>query len=119
MEGCYVPLLGKRPHKWTSQGPKAAIGESCYEAPHRRFGMTPGQRRGHLPSFVWTQHREVKQGKSRSSVGTTDQGKGRGSREGKIGQGGRGRAKGGERPMGPRPMEGKAKGKEREVEREG
>ena len=26
-EGCYVPPSGKRPRKWTSQGPKAAVGE--------------------------------------------------------------------------------------------
>ena len=52
----------------------------------------PGQWRGKLPSSVWTRHKAVKQGKSRGSVGTTGQGKGKGSREGKIGQGRRGRA---------------------------
>ena len=71
----------------------------------------PGQRRRQLPSSVWIRHREVKLGKSRGSVGTTDQGKekgrsgerpmgttgyggkgqgkGKGSREGRIGKGGR------------------------------
>ena len=49
----------------------------------------PGERRGQLPSSVWTQHIAVKQGKSGGSVGTTYPGKGQGSREGKIGQGGR------------------------------
>ena len=75
-----------------------------------------------LPSSAWTQRREVKQGKSGGSVGTTDQGngkgrsgvkpmgttayggkgqgKGEGSREGRLGQGGRGRSQGGQRPMG-------------------
>ena len=51
------------------------------------LGRTNSQRRGKLPSSVWTRHRAVKQGKSGGSVGTTDQGKGKGSREGKIGQG--------------------------------
>ena len=38
----------------------------------------PGQRRRHLPSSAWTRRREVKQGKSGGSVGTTDQGNGKG-----------------------------------------
>ena len=81
----------------------------------------PGQRRRHLPSSAWTRRREVKQGKSGGSVGTTDQGKGKvrsvvrpmgttayggkgqgkgnGREEGRLGQGGRGRSKGGEKPM--------------------
>ena len=59
-----------------------------------------GQRRGPLPSSVWTRHGAVKQGKSGGSVGTADQGRGKGSREGKMGRGGRGRTRGGERPMG-------------------
>ena len=67
----------------------------------------PGQRPGHLPSSVWTQHREVKQGKSGGSVGTTDQGKGKGSGEGMIGQGRRGRTQGGERLMGTTAYGGK------------
>ena len=88
--------------------------DGCFDA--------PGQRRRHLPSSVWTRHREVKQGKSGGSVGTTDQGngkgrsgerlmgttayrgkgqgKGKGRGEERLGQGGRGRSKGGERPMG-------------------
>ena len=45
-------------------------------------------------------NKEVKQGKSEGSVGTTDQGKGKGNAEGMIGQGGRGKTQGGERPMG-------------------
>ena len=36
---------------------------------------TPGQRQGQLPFSVWTQHRAVRQGQSRGSVGTTYQGK--------------------------------------------
>ena len=54
-----------------------------------------GQRRGRLPSSVWSRHRAVKQGKSGGSVGTTyqgkGQGKGKGSGEGKTGQGGEGK----------------------------
>ena len=53
----------------------------------------------------------AKQGKSRGSVGTTDQGKGKRSREGKIGQGGRGRTQGGERLMGATAYGGKGQGK--------
>ena len=49
----------------------------------------------------------MKQGKSRGSVGTTYQGKGRVSREVRIGQGGRGRAQGGERPIGTAAYGGK------------
>ena len=89
----------------------------------------PGQRRRHLPSSVWTRRREVKQGKSGGSVGTTDQGngkgrsgerpmgttvcggkgqeKGKGRGEGRLGQGGRGRAQDGERPMGTTACGGK------------
>ena len=74
---------------------------------------------------MWTRHREVKQGKSGGSVGTTDQGngkggsgerpmgtmayggkgqgKGKGSREGRIG----GRSRGGEKPMGTTAYGGK------------
>ena len=48
-----------------------------------------GQRRRQLPSYVWTRHREVKQGKSGGSVGTTDQGNGKG--------------RSGERQWAPRP----------------
>ena len=89
----------------------------------------PGQRRRHLPSSAWTRRREVKQGKSGGSVGTTDegkgkgrsvvrpmgttaygwkgQGKGKGRGEGRLGQGGRGRSKGGEKPMGTTAYGGK------------
>ena len=89
----------------------------------------PGQRRRHLPSSVWTRRREVKQGKSGGSVGTTDQGKGKGRSvvrpmgtvayrgkgqgkgkgrgEGRLGQGGRGRSKGGEKLMGTTAYGGK------------
>ena len=89
----------------------------------------PGQRRRHLPSSAWTRRREVKQGKSGGSVGTTDQGKGmgrsvvrpmgtvahrgkgqgkgKGRGEGRLGQGGRGRSKGGEKPMGTTTYGGK------------
>ena len=88
-----------------------------------------GQRRRHLPSSAWTRRREVKQGKSGGSAGTTDQGKGKGRRvvrpmgtaayrgkgqgkgkgrgEGRLGQGGRGRSKGGEKPMGTTTYGGK------------
>ena len=74
----------------------------------------PGQRRRQLPSSAWTRRREVKQGKSGGSVGTTDrgkgkgrsvvrpmgtaacggtgQGKGKGRGGGRLGQGGRGRS---------------------------
>ena len=89
----------------------------------------PGQRRRHLPSCAWTRRKEVKQGKSGGSVGTTDrgkgkgrtvvrpmgtaayggkgQGKGKGRGEGRLGQGGRGRSKGGEKPMGTTAYGGK------------
>ena len=89
----------------------------------------PGQRRRHLPSSAWTRRREVKKGKSRGSVGATNQGKGkgrsvvrpmgttahggkgqgkgRGRGEGRLGQGGRGRSKGGEKPMGTTAYGGK------------
>ena len=89
----------------------------------------PGQRRRHLPSAAWTRCREVKQGKSGGSVGTTDQGngkgrsgvrpmgtaayggkgqgKGKGRGEGQLGQGGRGRSQGGEKPMGTTAYGGK------------
>ena len=89
----------------------------------------PGQRRRHLPSSVWTRRREVKQGKSGCSVGTTDQGKGKGRSvvrpmntvayrgkgqgagkgrgEGRLGQGGRVRTKGGEKLMGTTAYGGK------------
>ena len=88
-----------------------------------------GQRRRHLPSSAWTRRREVKQGKSGGSVGTTDQGngkgrsvvrpmgtaayggkgqgKGKGRGEGRLGHGGRGRSKGGEKPMGTTAYGGK------------
>ena len=88
-----------------------------------------GQRRRHLPSSAWTRRREVKQGKSGGSVGTTDQGKGKGRSvvrpmgtvayggkgqgkgkgrgEGRLGQGGRGRSKGGEKLMGTTAYGGK------------
>ena len=89
----------------------------------------PGQRQRHLPSSAWTRRREVKQGKSGGSVGTTNQGKGKGRSvvrpmgtvayrgkgqgkgkgrgEGRLGQGGRGRSKGGEKPMGTTAYGGK------------
>ena len=89
----------------------------------------PGQRRRHLPSSAGTRRREVKQGKSGGSVGTTDQGKGKGRSvvrpmgtvayrgkgqgkgkgrgEGRLGQGGRGRSKGGEKLMGTTAYGGK------------
>ena len=78
------PLLGR--------GPSPPVWDDCLDA--------PGQRRRQLPSSLRTRHREVKQGKSGGSVGTTNQGKGKGSGEGKIEQGGRGRTQGCERPMG-------------------
>ena len=69
-----MPPSGKRPRKWPSEGPLAAVGERYLTA-----GLdAPGQRRRHLPSSAWTRRREVKQGKSGGSVGTTDQGKGKG-----------------------------------------
>ena len=87
------------------------------------------------PSSAWTRRREVKQGKSGGSVGTTDQGngkgrsgvrlmgtaayggkgqgKGKGRGDGRLGQGGRGRSKGGEKPMGTTAYGGKgSKGSE-------
>ena len=67
----------------------------------------PGQRRRQLPSSVWTPHKAVKQGKSRSSAGTTYQGKERASGEVRTGQGGGWRAQGGERPMGTAARGGK------------
>ena len=67
----------------------------------------PGQRRRHLPSSAWTRRREVKQGKSRGSAGTTDQGNGKGRGGEKPmgttaygGKGSKGRAANGNRPVG-------------------
>ena len=81
-----VDILGPKSRHWGG-------------VPHCKFGMTAWTHLAALICVDPTRHRAVKQGKSRGSVGTTDQGKGKGSREGKIGQGGRGRAQGGERPM--------------------
>ena len=83
----------------------------------------------HLPSSACTRRREVKQGKSGGSVGTTDQGngkgrsggrpmgtaayggkgqgKGKGRGEGQLGQGGRGRSQVVRSRWAPPPMEGK------------
>ena len=124
-----MPPSGKRPRKWPSQGPPAAVGERYLTA---GLGWPLGrtwQRRRHLPSSAWTQRREVKQGKSGGSVGTADQGngkgrngvrpmgtaayggkgqgKGKGRGEGRLGHGGRGRSKGGEKPMGTTAYGGK------------
>ena len=67
----------------------------------------PGQRRRHLPSSAWTRRREVKQGKSGGSVGTTDRGKGKGrcvvrpmGTAAYGGKGSKGRAANGDRPVG-------------------
>ena len=65
------------------------------------------QRRGPLPSSVWTRRKEVKQGKSGGSVGATDQGNGK-ERSGERpmgttaygGKGSKGRAANGDRPIG-------------------
>ena len=67
----------------------------------------PGQRRRHLPSSAWTQRREMKQGKSGGSVGTTDQGNGKGRSVVRPmgtaaygGKGSKGRAANGDRQVG-------------------
>ena len=61
----------------------------------------PGQRRGQLPSSVWTRHGAVRHGQTGGSVGATSQGKGR------VGQAERGRAQGGLRGRwAPPPAEG-------------
>ena len=70
-----------------------------------------GQRRGQLPSSLWTRHGAVKQGQSGGPVGATFQGKGRVGREVRIGRAGRGRAQGGERPMGRRLSRERVQGK--------
>ena len=116
------PLRGKDPASGHPRAHQPLLGRgSSLPAWDGRLDA-PGQRRRRLPSSVWTRRREVKQGKSGGSVGTTDQGngkgrsgerpmgttayggkgqgKGKGSREGRIGQGGRGRSQGDERPMG-------------------
>ena len=112
-------LRAHQPPLWRGTSPPAWDG--CLDA--------PGQRRRHLPSSAWTRRREVKQGKSGGSVGTTDQGngkgrngvrpmgtaayggkgqgKGKGRGEGRLGQGGRGRSKGGEKLMGTTAYGGK------------
>ena len=68
-----MPLSGKRPRKWTSQGPLAAVEKRYLTAglgcPLGRtwptakaiafFSCLP-----RLPSSVWTRHRAVKRGKS-------------------------------------------------------
>ena len=88
-------------------GPRTALPES--------MAMLMGYR-----SYAPPPPRKVR--RSRGSVATTYQGKGKGkgSREGKIGQGGRGRAQGGERPMGTtayggRGSKGRAAGGDRPV----
>ena len=89
----------------------------------------PGQRRKHVPSRASTRCRDLKEGKSGGSIGTTDQGngkrrngvrpmctaayggkgqgKGKGRGKGSLGHGGRGRSKGGEKPMGTTACGGK------------
>ena len=71
------------------RGPSPPAWDDCLDA--------LSQRRRQLPSSVWTQHKEVKQGRSRGSVGTTDQRKGKG--------------RSGERPMGTTADGGKGQGK--------
>ena len=63
----------------------------------------------HFPPAPQTQntHGAVKQGRSRGSVGTTSQGKGRVNGEVRAGQAFRARAQGGERPMGTAAYGGK------------
>ena len=52
--------------------------QASFQPPPPPHLDAPGQRRGQLPSSVWTRHRAVKQGQSGGCVGTTCQGKGRG-----------------------------------------
>ena len=72
----------------------------------------PGQWQGLKPSSVRIRHREVKQGQSRGSVGSTYEGKRRVCRDIKIGQAGRGRAQ-----VERERVQGKDKGKWREANR--
>ena len=64
-------------------------------------------------------HRAVKQGKSRESVGTTDQWKGRGCGKVRVRQGGRGKARGGDghRHLRRERVQGKGCGQWREANR--
>ena len=124
------PRRGKDPVSGHARAQKTPLGGGPSPPAWDDRLDTPGQRRRQLlPSSVWTRHREVKQGKSGGSVGTTDQrkgkgrsgerpmnttayggkgqGEGKGSREGRIGQGGRGRTQGGKRPMGTTTCGGK------------
>ena len=111
--------------------PDGSVGFASEKYPQSTGGgrlLGPGTRPPPPPP-AWTRRREVKQGKSGGSVGTTDQGKGKGRSvvrpmgtvayrgkgqgkgkgrgEGRLGQGGRGRSKGGEKLMGTTAYGGK------------
>ena len=105
------PHRGKGPASGHPRAQKPPLGRSLSPPVWYDRLDAPGQWRGPLPSSVWTRHREVKQGKSGGSVGTTVQGKGKGSGERRIGQRGRGRTQGGGRPMGTTACGGKGQGK--------
>ena len=116
-----MPPSGKRPRKWPSQGPRAAVGERYLIAGLGWFlGRTwPTAKAFAFLCVDWTQRSETGQvralrttdqgnGKGKSGVrpmgtaayGGKGQGTGKGWGEGRFGQGGRGRSQGGEKPMG-------------------
>ena len=125
----YVPRRGNDPASGHPRAHQQPLGKGTSPPAWDGRLDAPGQRRRHLPSSAWTRRREVKQGKSRGSIGTTNQGngkgrsgerpmgttayggkgqgKGKGRGEGRLGQGGRGRSKCGERPMGTTAYGGK------------
>ena len=81
------PPRGKDPASGHPRAQKPPLGRGPSLLAQNGRLDAPGQQRRQLPPYVWTRHREVKQGKSGGSVGTTYQGRGKGSREGINGQG--------------------------------
>ena len=101
------PRRGNNPASGHPRAHQPPLGRGT--SPPARDGCldAPGQRQRQLPSSVWTRRREVKQGKSGGSIGTTDQGDGKGrSVERPMGttayggKGSKGRAANGDRPVG-------------------
>ena len=116
-EGCDVPPLGgggdpASGHPGAQQPPLGRAPPPSVRGVHLD---APGQRRGPLPSSVWTRHRAVNQGQSGGSVGTTFQGKGRVSRDVRVAgsKQGEGGHKGGRGRWAPLPADGGKGFKER------
>ena len=128
-----MPPSGKRPRKWPSQGPPAAVGERYLTAglgwPLGRtwptakafaflcVDLTQRSETGQVRGLRWHNRPREWEGKEwceadghcglRRERPREGKGKGKGRREGRLGQGGRGRSKGGEKPMGTTAYGGK------------